>query len=85
MPAPLPPHILAELLDALHTHRNARRAAEIVGLHPGTAWRIARRQKIELISLSEHMKKRRVEPEFMAKQAPAASKAATRRLKKEYA
>lgn len=85
MPAPLPPHILAELLDALHTHRNARRAAEIVGLHPGTAWRIARRHKIELISLSEHMKKRRVEPEFMAKQAPAASKAATRRLKKEYA
>ncbi|MGO9174290.1 MAG: beta strand repeat-containing protein [Rhodomicrobium sp.] len=82
---PLPAQTLEALLEALRLHRNARRAAAIVGVNPVTAWRIAKRHGIALISLSEHMKERRADPEFAVKQAKAASKAASRWLKAQHA
>jgi hypothetical protein len=85
MPAALPANILAAVLEALRTHRNARRAAELVGVNPTTAWRIAKKHGIALISLAEHMKTRRADPAFIAKQAPAARKGASRWLKAQHA
>ncbi len=76
---------LNKLIAALHYYRNAKRAAEEVGVHPVTAWRIAKKDKIDLIPLAEHMKARRAKPEFIAKQAPAARKGARRWLKTAHA
>jgi fibronectin-binding autotransporter adhesin len=84
MPA-LPTDILATLLEALRTHRNARRAAKLAGVNQTTAWRIAKKHGIALISLSEHLKARRFDPEFVARQAPAAREGASRWLKAQHA
>jgi hypothetical protein len=84
MPA-LPTDILAKVLEALRTHRNARRAAKLVGVDQSTAWRIAKKHGIALISRAEHMKARRADPAFIAKQAPAARKGASRWLKAQHA
>ena len=84
MPA-LPAHKLAMVLEALRTHRNTRRAAKLTGVCQATAWRIARMHGIELISLSEHLKARRLDPAFVAKQVPAAREAARRCLKAQQA
>jgi hypothetical protein len=77
----IPATTYAALLRALKRHRNARRAAAEVGVHATTASRIARKNDIELISLAEHMRKRRREPAFRKKQARAAAKGASRWLK----
>jgi hypothetical protein len=77
--------ILAALLEALRTHRNARRAAELVGVNQTTAWRVAKKHGIALISLSEHMKTRRFDPAFIAKQVPAVRDGAGRWLKSQHA
>jgi hypothetical protein len=76
----LPDTLYKKVLAALRHHRNARAAARAVGINPVTAWRIANKHKIDLISLSAHMRKRRRDPKFNARQAAAASHAATKRL-----
>ena len=81
----LPTDTLAAVLEALRTHRNARRAAGLVGINPATAWRIAKKHGITLISRAEHMKARRTDPAFIAKQAPAARKGASSWLKAQHA
>jgi endosialidase-like protein len=77
--------ILTALLEALHTHHNARRAALLVGVPPATAWRVAKKHGITLIPLAVHMRARRADPAFIAKQAPAARKGASRWLKAQHA
>jgi hypothetical protein len=84
MPA-LPANKLAAVLEALRTHRNARRAAKLVGVSQATAWRIAKKHGIALISLAEHMKARRSDPDFNAKQASAVREVARRWLKAQQA
>ena len=84
MPA-LPTDTLATLLEALRTYRNARRAAGAVGVNQSTAWRVAKKHGIALISLAEHMKVRRADPVFRAKQVPAVREAASRWLKAAHA
>src|ERR1700674_3464855 len=81
----LAPDILAALLEALRTHRNARRAAELVGVNQTTAWRVAKKHGIILISRSEHMRARRFDPAFIAKQVPAVRDGAGRWLKSQHA
>jgi hypothetical protein len=81
----LPADILAKVLEALRTHRNARLAAKLVGVNQATAWRIAKKHGITLISRAEHMKARRVDPAFVAKQAPAAREAASNWLTAQHA
>jgi hypothetical protein len=82
--AALPADKLAMVLEALRTHRNARRAAKVAGVGQATAWRVAKKHGIELISLSEHFKARRLDPSFVAKQVPAAREAARRTLKAQH-
>ncbi len=81
----LPPDILAAVLKALRTHRNARCAAKLTGVNPATAWRLAKKHGIALISRAEHMKARRADPAFIAKQAPAAREGARGWLKAQHA
>jgi len=81
----LPKDILAKVLEALRTHRNARHAAKLVGVDPATASRIAKKHGITLISLAEHMKARRADPAFIAKQVPAVRAGAGRWLKAQHA
>src|ERR1700686_122777 len=81
----LPTDTLAAVLEALRTYPNARRAARLAGVNPATAWRIAKKHGITLISRAEHMKARRTDPAFIAKQAPAARKGASRWLKAQHA
>jgi hypothetical protein len=81
----IPATTYAALLRALKRHRNARRAAaKVAGVNQTTAWRIARKNGIELISRAEHMRKRRREPAFRRKQARAAAKGASRWLKSKH-
>jgi hypothetical protein len=85
MPA-LPANKLAAVLEALRTYRNARRVAELTGIGQATAWRIAKQHGIALISLAEHMRARRTDPAFNARQLAAVrSDAATRRMKAQQA
>ncbi len=82
---PLDPVTYALVVAALRKHRVARHAGDEAGVNPVTAWRIAKKEKIDLISLSEHQKKRLADPEFRARQIPAARKGASRWLKKKHA
>ncbi len=74
--------VYKRVVSALRNHRVAKYAADDCGVHPVTAWRIAKKEKIELISLSEHQQKRLTDPEFRKRQIPAANRAATAWLKK---
>jgi hypothetical protein len=80
MPA-LSPDKLVEVLEALRVHRNALRAAKLTGVAQTTAWRIAKKHGISLISQAEHWKSRRFDPAFVAKHASAVRKTAGRWLK----
>jgi hypothetical protein len=85
MPA-LPTDTLAAVLEALRIHRNTRQVAKLTGVGQTTAWRIAKKHGITLISLAEHMKARRRDPAFNAKQVSAVSgEAASRRMKAQQA
>lgn len=80
MPA-LPTDTLAKVLEALRTHRNSLLVAKLVGVGQTTVWRIAKQHGIALISLAEHMKTRRADPAFAAKQVLAVREPARRCLK----
>lgn len=71
---------LARLLRELAATRNAAEAARRCGVHPATAWRVARRHGIELTSLAQHLRVRRREAKFLAVQKPAQRKAAKAKM-----
>ncbi len=48
----------AAVVASLREHRVARHAALLCGVNPVTAWRIAKNENIELVSLAEHHRKR---------------------------
>lgn len=81
----LDPALYAAVVTALRELRIARHAAILCGVNPVTAWRIAKREKIELVSLADHHRKRLADPEFRARQIPAARKAASAWLTKMHA
>ncbi len=81
----LDPSLYAAVVAALRKHRVAKYAAVECGVNPVTAWRIAKKENIDLLSLSEHQKKRLADPEYRARQIPAARKAASAWLKKMHA
>lgn len=81
----LPRDILAKVLEALRTHRNARRVAALTGVSQATVWRIAKKHGIALISRAEHLKARRFDPAFVAKQVAAVREGAGRWLRAQHA
>jgi hypothetical protein len=74
----------AVVVSALKKHRVAKFAADEAGVSGSCAWRIAKREHIQLVSLAEHQRKRLADPAFRAKQIPAARKAASAWLKKQH-
>jgi len=79
------PELYAALIEALNKHHVAARAADEVDVSPSYAWRVARRENIDLVPNATHQRNRLKDPAYRAKQKPAASKGAKRWLKKQHA
>jgi hypothetical protein len=79
---PLDRDLYALVVTALHKYRVAKRAAEETGVSNSCAWRIAKRENIALVELSEHQRKRLADPVFRAKQKKAARDGASAWLRK---
>jgi hypothetical protein len=84
MPRSLSLKIKRNIVDALRRTPVAQRVAREFGVATSTVWRLAQRHGIELTSLSEHLKARRMTPEFIATQAEAARRGASRWLKEQH-
>jgi CRISPR/Cas system-associated protein Csm6 len=85
MNRPISPALYSALIEALKRLRVAKHAGDEVGVSGHYAWRVAKKEGIELVSLAEHQRKRLADPNFRAKQAPAARKGASLWLKAKHA
>lgn len=74
----------AAIVKALRLKPVAQWVAHDFGLASSTVTRLAHLNGVELISQSEHMKARRMTPEFVAVQRPAQRKAASAWLKERW-